>query len=102
MQYCLGDIYGYRVVPFSHWSRIDDDDYTSRILTTGSLGHSHSNSYISSRSGSAYGSHSSSGSSYGEPCCPLVVDPLLLIGILGFIAAATYFLRGRRCTTFYS
>ena len=34
-------------------------------------------------------------SSYSEnpsDCCPLVVDPLLYLAFLGFIAAATYFL----------
>ena len=40
----------------------------------------------------SYMSHSGSSSS-GEPCCPLVVDPLLLVMTLAFIAAATYFLR---------
>ena len=33
----------------------------------------------------------SSGS--GSDCCPPVVDPLLIMALLGFIAAATYFLQ---------
>ena len=32
-------------------------------------------------------------SSYGSDCCPPVVDPLTFIALLGFIAAATYFLQ---------
>jgi hypothetical protein len=37
----------------------------------------------------------SSGYGHGheEPCCPLVVDPLCLLAILGGIAGATYFLQ---------
>ena len=33
----------------------------------------------------------SSGS--GSDCCPLVIDPLTFIALLGFIGAATYFLQ---------
>jgi hypothetical protein len=53
-------------------------------------------------SGSGYGGHGGHGGhgGYGgtsyhsvkEPCCPLVVDPLCLLAILGGIAAATYLL----------
>ena len=32
-------------------------------------------------------------SGYGSDCCPPVVDPLTFIALLGFIAAATYFLQ---------
>ena len=45
---------------------------------------------LSPYGGSSYGSFSSGYG--GEPCCPLVLDPLLLSALLGFIAAATYFL----------
>ena len=46
---------------------------------------------------SGYGHSASYGhSSYGhDDCCPLVIDPLLLTALLGFIAAATYFLRSK-------
>ena len=53
---------------------------------TSGYGNSHS-SYDSGGHGS-YSSYSS-----GEECCPLVLDPLLLAALLGFIAAATYFLQ---------
>ena len=43
-----------------------------------------------------YGHSASYGhGSYGEDCCPPVVDPLMLIALLGFTAAATYFLRSK-------
>ena len=46
---------------------------------------------------SGYGHSASYGhSSYGhDDCCPLVIDPLLLTALLGFTAAATYFLRSK-------
>ncbi len=57
-----------------------------------SLDHSYdSTGYGTSHSG--YGSHGSS--SYGKKkleCCPLVVDPLALTALLGFLAGATAFL----------
>ena len=31
-------------------------------------------------------------SGHGDDCCPLVVDPLTLFALLGFLVAATYFL----------
>ena len=49
------------------------------------------NSHSSYSSGG--GEHHASYSSSGEECCPLVLDPLLLAALLGFIAAATYFLQ---------
>ena len=39
-----------------------------------------------------YGYSVSYSSSGDEDCCPLVLDPLLLASLLGFVAAATYFL----------
>ena len=45
-----------------------------------------SNSKIQSEN---YGSFSSGG---GSMCCPLVVDPLTFISLLGFIGLAAYFL----------
>ena len=48
---------------------------------------SNSNNFASA---SGYGALSSSGS--GEDCCPLVVDPLLLLTLTSFIAAAVYLL----------
>ena len=49
-------------------------------------------------SGGGYG-HSGGGYGHGGhhgghsiPCCPLVVDPFTVIGLIGFIAASTYFL----------
>ena len=46
--------------------------------------------------GDHYASHSGySDSGYSEPCCPLVIDPLLLAALLGAIAAAAYFLRSK-------
>ena len=38
---------------------------------------------------SGYGSFSQSAYGGQKPCCPLVVDPLSLLALLGFIAAAT-------------
>lgn len=44
------------------------------------------------RSDTGYGGYSS-GYGYGkEECCPLVVDPLTLLALIGGIAAATFFL----------
>ena len=46
------------------------------------------------RSKRAIGDQSFGASSgYGSDCCPPVVDPLTFIALLGFIAAATYFLQ---------
>ena len=53
--------------------------------STGSYGHS----------GGGYSVGSYSGSGYGPECCPLVVDPLLLTALLGFIAGATFFFRSK-------
>ena len=38
---------------------------------------------------SGYGSHSG----YGHSCCPLVIDPLLFLALVGFIGAGTYLLQ---------
>ena len=62
-----------------------------------------SQSFLSAGYSSGYGGHSgfdnkashSGHSGYDEPCCPLVLDPLLLFAMLGAIAAATYFLRSK-------
>ena len=55
-----------------------------------SYGHS-SSGYGHSSSG--YGGHSGSYSSgYHDDCCPLVVDPLTLVALLSFLAAATFLL----------
>lgn len=70
-------------------------DYESRS------GYGHSGGGYHSGGGhhdSGYGHSASYGhSSYGhdDKCCPLVIDPLLLTALLGFIAAATYFLRSK-------
>lgn len=47
-------------------------------------------------SGSSAKAHRSSGGSYssgyGSSCCPLVIDPMTLLALLGFLAAAVYLL----------
>jgi uncharacterized membrane protein len=69
-----------------------------RLATSYSTGHNardggHIDGYDSdSHSGGGYstGGYSSGG---GSECCPLVIDPLTLTAILGFIAAATFLLQ---------
>ena len=41
---------------------------------------------------SGYGSHGSYSSGHGSDCCPLVVDPLTLLSLGAFLAAAVYLL----------
>ena len=66
-------------------------DYESRS------GYGHTSYHSGGHHDSGYGHSASYGhSSYGhDQCCPLVIDPLLLTALLGFIAAATYFLRSK-------
>ena len=45
-----------------------------------------------SGSKSGYGSHGSYSSGHGSDCCPLVVDPLTLLSLGAFLAAAVYLL----------
>ena len=47
--------------------------------------------YSSGYGGGGHSSYGSQSSGYGSDCCPLVVDPLVWIALLTFIAAATYF-----------
>ena len=64
-----------------------------------SSGYGHSGGHSGGYGHSGYdhkASHSGYGhSGYEEPCCPLVLDPILLLALLGAIAAATYFLRSK-------
>ena len=57
-----------------------------------SSGYGHHSGY-GDRSGyghhSGYGSHSG----HGYDCCPLVIDPLLFLALVGFIGAGTYLLQ---------
>ena len=75
--------------PFSN--EYDRSGYGDRSYGHSSSGYGHSSS--------GYGSHSGYGhSSYDyhddhHECCPLVIDPLVMCALLGFIAAATWFLR---------
>ena len=45
------------------------------------------------RQGSYGSGHGGSGHGMMEPCCPPVVDPLLIGALLTFLAAAVYFLQ---------
>ena len=67
--------------------------YSSGHSGYGHSGYGHSG-YDHKASHSGYG-HSSGGYGHEEPCCPLVLDPLMLLALLGAIAAATYFLRSK-------
>lgn len=64
--------------------------------SSGHSGYGHSGYGHSGYGHSGY-DHKASHSGYGheEPCCPLVLDPLMLLALLGAIAAATYFLRSK-------
>ena len=73
--------------------------YSSGHSGYGHSGYGHSG-YDHKASHSGYG-HSSGGYGHEEPCCPLVLDPLMLLALLGAIAAATYFLRSKTISNIF-
>ena len=55
-------------------------------------GHSSSGYGHSGHSGYGHSSYGGYSGGYHDDCCPLVVDPLTLIALLSFLAAATFLL----------
>ena len=58
---------------YGHYDHYDHND------------HYHHNDHYGHMSYGSYSGH--------EECCPLVIDPMLLTALLGFLTAAAYFLQ---------
>ena len=66
-------------------------DDLSALLSISKLSHGHYDDHETHGGYGGYGGHGGHGGGYkGDPdCCPLVVDPLALASLIGFIGAAT-------------